>query len=123
MVGAEGFEPTTLCSQSRCATRLRYAPMSSSIVTRFLMRPGRKPRVLPLTSAKARFCVAPRRLAGLRRIRNDATIDKVNGGYSSAAERLTVAQDVVGSIPTSRPIRIPEYLHVGADEFVATIRE
>ena len=27
----------------------------------------------------------------------------VYGGYSSAAERLTVAQDVVGSIPTSRP--------------------
>ncbi len=26
MVGAIGFEPTTLCSQSRCATRLRYAP-------------------------------------------------------------------------------------------------
>ena len=26
MVGAEGFEPPTLCSQSRCATRLRYAP-------------------------------------------------------------------------------------------------
>ncbi len=33
----------------------------------------------------------------------DATIDRVDGGYSSAAERLTVAQDVVGSIPTSRP--------------------
>ena len=33
----------------------------------------------------------------------DATIDRVHGGYSSAAERLTVAQDVVGSIPTSRP--------------------
>ena len=28
MVGAEGFEPPTLCSQSRCATRLRYAPPS-----------------------------------------------------------------------------------------------
>ena len=27
-----------------------------------------------------------------------------HGGYSSEAERLTVAQDVVGSIPTSRPI-------------------
>ena len=27
----------------------------------------------------------------------------IDGGYSSAAERLTVAQDVVGSIPTSRP--------------------
>jgi hypothetical protein len=26
-----------------------------------------------------------------------------HGGYSSEAERLTVAQDVVGSIPTSRP--------------------
>src|SRR3954468_20114086 len=26
MVGATGFEPATLCSQSRCATRLRYAP-------------------------------------------------------------------------------------------------
>jgi hypothetical protein len=28
MVGAVGFELTTLCSQSRCATRLRYAPTS-----------------------------------------------------------------------------------------------
>lgn len=26
MVGAEGFEPPTLCSQSECATKLRYAP-------------------------------------------------------------------------------------------------
>jgi hypothetical protein len=26
LVGAEGFEPPALCSQSRCATRLRYAP-------------------------------------------------------------------------------------------------
>ena len=26
MVGAIGFEPTTPCSQNRCATRLRYAP-------------------------------------------------------------------------------------------------
>ena len=33
----------------------------------------------------------------------DATIKGVHGGYSSVAERLTVAQDVVGSIPTSRP--------------------
>lgn len=27
MVGETGFEPATLCSQSRCATRLRYSPM------------------------------------------------------------------------------------------------
>src|SRR5215472_443533 len=33
MVGAEGFEPPTLCSQSRCATRLRYAPTRSLIVS------------------------------------------------------------------------------------------
>ena len=28
LVGAAGFELATLCSQSRCATRLRYAPTS-----------------------------------------------------------------------------------------------
>lgn len=27
MVGAAGFEPATPCSQGRCATKLRYAPM------------------------------------------------------------------------------------------------
>jgi hypothetical protein len=31
MVGAEGFEPPTLWSQTRCATRLRYAPTTSSL--------------------------------------------------------------------------------------------
>ena len=36
-------------------------------------------------------------------VRIDATIYSIDGGYSSEAERLTVAQDVVGSIPTSRP--------------------
>jgi hypothetical protein len=34
MVGAEGFEPPTLCSQSRCATRLRYAPTVFSLLYR-----------------------------------------------------------------------------------------
>jgi hypothetical protein len=27
LVGAEGFEPPTPCSQSKCATRLRHAPI------------------------------------------------------------------------------------------------
>src|SRR5262249_2669980 len=31
LVGATGFEPAALCSQSRCATRLRYAPTPESI--------------------------------------------------------------------------------------------
>ena len=26
LVGTAGFEPAALCSQSRCATRLRYVP-------------------------------------------------------------------------------------------------
>jgi hypothetical protein len=30
LVGAEGFEPPALCSQSRCATRLRYAPTGTA---------------------------------------------------------------------------------------------
>ena len=33
----------------------------------------------------------------------DAILGPIDGGYSSGAERLSVAQDVVGSIPTSRP--------------------
>ena len=41
MVGAAGFEPATLCSQSRCATRLRYAPchLTVMISLRFCRRP------------------------------------------------------------------------------------
>ena len=33
MVGETGFEPATLCSQNRCATRLRYSPTGSSLVS------------------------------------------------------------------------------------------
>jgi hypothetical protein len=40
MVGAEGFEPPTLCSQSRCATRLRYAPTDDLIVSRNAFDPA-----------------------------------------------------------------------------------
>ncbi len=28
MVGVEGFEPPTTCTQNRCATKLRYTPIS-----------------------------------------------------------------------------------------------
>jgi hypothetical protein len=101
LVGAEGFEPPTLCSQSRCATRLRYAPTLPLGPRRFFA--SRRPfthgcfqfnpsRVYASAPARTRPRAAP-----------NATIDEVHGGYSSAAERLTVAQDVVGSIPTSRP--------------------
>jgi hypothetical protein len=50
LVGAERFELTTLCSQSRCATRLRYAPTE-----RVIGRAGRfEKRVLGQTSRKGR---------------------------------------------------------------------
>ena len=29
MVGAAGFEPATACSQSKCTTRLCYAPINN----------------------------------------------------------------------------------------------
>jgi len=32
VVGAKGFEPSTPCSQSRCATGLRYAPTACSVL-------------------------------------------------------------------------------------------
>ena len=32
LVGAVGFEPTASCSQSMCATRLRYAPTAAPII-------------------------------------------------------------------------------------------
>jgi hypothetical protein len=34
MVGAKGFEPSTLWSQTRCATRLRYAPTAGILTAR-----------------------------------------------------------------------------------------
>ena len=45
MVGAAGFELATLCSQSRCATRLRYAP-TARILTCFSTGSGFKGRFL-----------------------------------------------------------------------------
>ncbi len=32
-VGATGFEPAAPCSQSRCATKLRYAPIDLTILS------------------------------------------------------------------------------------------
>ncbi len=37
VVGVIGFEPTTTCSQSRYATRLRYTPIVSRVVFLKLM--------------------------------------------------------------------------------------
>ena len=42
MVGAAGFEPTTLCPPDRCATRLRYAPTGAFRFERDQNREGSK---------------------------------------------------------------------------------
>ena len=73
----------------------RYEKQSGVLIA-MLLGNGAGP-VSPLLAA-AGTAAGPRR-ANLF----NGTIDREYGGYSSAAERLTVAQDVVGSIPTSRP--------------------
>ena len=40
MVGETGFEPATLCSQSRCATRLRYSPTAPFLESAFRLSKG-----------------------------------------------------------------------------------
>ena len=67
MVGAIGFEPTTLWSQTRCATRLRYAPDSrNNGVAR-----GRKPLSAVIsgfwlkTAHKTLLCNTRNKLTGL----------------------------------------------------------
>ena len=47
LVGASGFELATLCSQSRCATRLRYAPTKNAILARNLHFLGQIRKYLP----------------------------------------------------------------------------
>ena len=41
MVGAKGFEPSTLCTPCKCATRLRHAPTREGeyIISRTKMQP------------------------------------------------------------------------------------
>ena len=142
LVGAEGFEPPTLCSQSRCATRLRYAPtvvsvdcnvnsalrvgraplpastcIESNEQCSFLAREpqnssahglawsysppnGKPPRV---TGSAAWYLIAVQ--AGRRAEAADSMVQsgRADGGSSSVAERLTVAQEVAGSIPVAHP--------------------
>ena len=62
MVGADGFEPPTLCSQSRCATRLRYAPTFRE--TQPAREPDRCAPCVPPLAGRGAPSVPGRRLAG-----------------------------------------------------------
>jgi hypothetical protein len=48
LVGARGFEPPTPCSQSRCATRLRHAPIFKHIVSNLLTKGNKIKRILTM---------------------------------------------------------------------------
>ena len=49
LVGADGFEPPTLCSQSRCATRLRHAPSPDTPPRDTLAGAGHRPGSSPIS--------------------------------------------------------------------------
>ena len=49
MVGVQGFEPWTPCSQSRCATRLRYTPTESIFYTERGI-PGKSCKIPPMVA-------------------------------------------------------------------------
>ncbi len=53
LVGAEGFEPPTLCSQSRCATRLRHAPNHRPPRVRRSRHPSRSAQSAQTPGARA----------------------------------------------------------------------
>ncbi len=38
LVGVEGFEPPTTCTQNKCATRLRYTPIRCGVFYRALLK-------------------------------------------------------------------------------------
>ncbi len=56
MVGAAGFELATLCSQSRCATRLRYAPTANILTLKQAVLDAGKKKVAPEMHLSAFFC-------------------------------------------------------------------
>ncbi len=49
MVGVQGFEPWTPCSQSRCATRLRYTPTEPIFYTESSIA-GKSCKILPMVA-------------------------------------------------------------------------
>ena len=56
MVGAAGFELATLCSQSRCATRLRYAPTADILTLKQAVLDAGDKKVTPEMHLSVFFC-------------------------------------------------------------------
>jgi hypothetical protein len=60
LVGVQGFEPWTLCSQSRCATGLRYTPIKTGA------SPRNRTRTTPLQGESTTFMLERRNLTLVR---------------------------------------------------------
>jgi hypothetical protein len=59
LVGAKGFEPSTSCSQSRCATRLRHAPIIEILIHYFpLENQGNYTMICSLKKCKPPFLLS-----------------------------------------------------------------
>src|SRR4051812_3991831 len=90
MVGATGFEPATLCSQSRCATRLRYAPTAGIVSGSGWNAPHRTP-------------ARPWKLRAGKRGALDGRLDEQeHGGAASREESQNQRPHVVDSHETER---------------------
>ncbi len=64
LVGVEGFEPPTTCSQSKCATRLRYTPSGLSKARANYTLPRPEPRNAPAIAGNRYAAGAPPSPAG-----------------------------------------------------------
>ena len=94
MVGAAGFELATLCSQSRCATRLRYAPTSRGFypqagTPRLGQAADEAPRVFTQRFA---YCVLPNRMS-----RDLSSVSGLRASASTATPRCTAGRSAMRS--------------------------
>jgi hypothetical protein len=106
-IGARGFEPPTLCSQSRCSTRLSYAPTGPGMVA--ASRRGATQYI----GLRRKF-VCPQRLIGGRPSAKTASSDpsasgRPPGGVAMGCKVLgtTSAVHFGHRLPPSVPLRSP----------------
>jgi hypothetical protein len=78
MVGEIGFEPTTLWSQTRCATRLRYSPTPCNY------QPGSAFIHYSLTRVRVADWAAPRHHATTNPVAHLFTIPSLAFGWQTA---------------------------------------
>ncbi len=98
VVGAIGFEPTTPCSQSRCATRLRHAPTLGQHTPAERFAQG-VARASPLAQADARHLSPPH----LRRVDSgDYRISHPVNRHENYGPSATVASRGDRAEPLSR---------------------